>query len=119
MLDGRLWQESSGNNELDSGTVKNLTDRRQCVLCPSQVLRCILRSIGSWLHGVDKCEGWLSLNDSLGPRNEESQGVGLTHTLEAGEGRHSNADTFGTDGLADGIENPQWEAEAVLDATSI
>lgn len=119
MLNGCLWQKSSGNNELDSSTVKNLTDGRQCVLCPSQVLRCILRSVGSWLHSVNKCQRWLSFDDGLGPGDEEGQGVGLTHALEAGEGRHSDADTFGADGITDGIENPQWEAETVLEAASI
>lgn len=61
----------------------------------------------------------LSLNDCLSPGDESGERVLHTHALEFGEGRHSDTDTFGTNGVADGVKNTKRESNSVLEGTAV
>lgn len=61
----------------------------------------------------------LSLNDCLSPGDESGERVLHTHALEFGEGRHSDTDTFGTNGVADGVKNTKRESNSVLEGTTV
>lgn len=61
----------------------------------------------------------LSLNDCLSPGDKSGERVLHTHALEFGEGRHSDTDALGTNGVADGVKNTKGESHSVLEGATV
>ena len=119
VLDSSFGSKSSCNDELDSRTADNLSDGFKSIICLWDIVGRVISSFDSWLDSVDKRQRGLSIDDSLRPRYENGQGIGLTHALEAREGRHPNADALRAYSIADSVEDSQGEAESVFETAPV
>ena len=114
-LKRRVCLVSTSHHKFDTRFSDNVTYRVERVCWFARLFSGIRCARDSSLNSVDICQLGLVFDERARKWLEYGKGIILTHVLEFGEGRDSDTDSVGTNGIGDGIEHSERESESVLE----